>query len=247
MTEPRTLVVTVGTSLFSSASWNCEGKLASAKGYCGWIEDHLDNPDKRRREGFRTAEAIEELLREGTEVTVKHFATDFDRPLRYAGEITTLLRYSQSEGEGSEGFAEFLRRRYEEIHLLAASDVTNDSNVAARHLQVILRDKLGHPKVTMPGLRSPYLREMLPQFQRHLANLANRGVEADLLITGGYKAFSLLAGKFVATQPSDRQWRALYIYEADIGQLIIEGRGETWLEGSKILATRWPAPVGEDD
>lgn len=244
-------MVTVGTSLFSSASWSCEGDLKSVRGYRGWTRELLDDPAGRRGEGARTVGDLEKLLKEKeTEITERHFAPDFDRPLRYSGELTTLLRCHQSPlSRAGESFAAFLQRSYQEIQLLAATNRSNSSNVAARHLQVILRDKLGHPNVSMPEtLRSSHLHELIGYLRDHLEDLTRTGVEADLLVTGGYKAYSLLAGKFVATQPKDRHWRALYLHEEESGQLIVEGRGETWIgqDQEKVAPTRWPPPVGED-
>ena len=244
MSEERILVVTMGTSLFSSASWKCEGELKSVRGYRGWIEEYLEDPAGRGSEGARTAEDLEKLLREkGTEITSKHFAPDFDRPFRYSGELATLLRFSQSHGEGDESVAAFLRRSYREIQLLAATDVNNSSNVAAKHLQVILRDKLSHPNVTVPGsLRSSHLHELLDHLRKHFEGLARSGAEADLLVTGGYKAYSLLAGKFVATQPDDRRWRALYIHDDKDGHLIVETKEAIEIAGIKET---WPHPPWE--
>lgn len=248
MSEGRILVVTVGTSLFSSASWSCEGELKSIRGYRDWIEEHLEDPAGRRSSGARTAEALEKLLGEqGPQITAKHFAPDFGRPLRYSGEMATLLRWSQRFGRGEESTAGFLERSYREIQLLAPTDDNNPSRVAASHLQVILRDRVGHPNVTLPGsLRSSHLHELLDHLRNHLATLAGTETEADLLVTGGYKAYSLLAGKFVATQPRDHHWRALYLHEDDIGQLIVEGRAETSIGQEKVGGTRWPLPLGED-
>jgi hypothetical protein len=250
VSEPRTLLVTVGTSLFSSASWSWEGDLKSVPGYRGWLEKKfLEDPAKRRREGYWTAEKLEGLLTErGTGVTAEHFATDFDRPLRYSGELTTLLRcYRSPLSRRGESFSEFLQRSYTEIQLLASISASNAANVAARHLQVILRDKLGHPNVSMPEtLRSRHLHDLVGFLRDHLEDLTRSGAEVDLLVTGGYKAYSLLAGKFVATQPRTRHWRAFYIHEEESGQLIIEGRGETWIGQEEIAPTRWPPPLGED-
>lgn len=247
MSEQRTLVVTVGTSLFTSATWKCEGKIGEVRGYRAWTEELLEDPARRRSEGCRTADAVEKLLRTGTAITEDFFAHDFDHPLRYSGELATLIRCSQREGRGAESLQDFLGRRYSEIQLLAATHVDNPSKVAAQHLQVILRDKLGHPKVTMPEtLRSHVLHELVGHLNRHFAELAASGVEVDLLVTGGYKAFSLLAGKFVASQPKERSWRALYVHEEALDHLFVEGRGETWVGQDKIATTRWPSPVGED-
>ena len=250
MSEPRTLVVTVGTSLFSSASWRCEGKFAAVKGYSAWAADLLDQPAKRRTEFADTVERIKQLLAHGTQTTAEHFELQVDRPLRYSGELTTLIRIWQRWADGGEDLLAFLQRRYARIELLASTDASDPSRVAARHLKVILEEKLGHPGTTMPealrsSLRNPRLLELVQHFQRHLATLAASGAEIDLLVTGGYKAFSLLAGKFVATQPASRSWQALYLHEDD-GQLIVEGRGETWIEGGKVRETGWPRPVWED-
>jgi hypothetical protein len=248
VSDGRILVVTVGTSLFSSASWAYEGELKSICGYRAWVGEYLEDPDGRRKQGPRTVEDLKKLLKDqGTAITSTYFAEDFDCPLRYSGELATLLRCSQRFGKGDESFAEFLRRSYREIQLLASTNENNKSHLAADHLEIILRDKAGHPNVTRPGsLRSSYLHELLDFLRDHLTQLSRQEAEADLLVTGGYKAYSLLAGKFVASQPKDHRWRALYIHEEDAGQLIVEGRGDTSVGEEKVVRTRWPSPVGED-
>ncbi len=241
MSEERILVVTMGTSLFSSASWRCAGKLAKVRGYRLWTEGLIDAPAKRRTEHPDTAAKVEKLLGEGEEATAEHFELTLGHPLRYSGEVTTLIRMWQRCNDSGEDLPAFLMRRYARIELLAPTDESSPSRVAARHLEVILHQHLGYQGTTLPeSLRSPHLLDLVPQFQRHLAALVASGVEADLLVTGGYKAFALLAGKFVATQPSDRSWQAFYVHEDDRGQLIVEGRGETWIAETEVPDTAWP-------
>jgi hypothetical protein len=238
--EGRILVVTVGTSLFASASWKCEGKLKTIRGYSDWIRDFLEDPTERRNM-TGTSKALEKLLVDaGAEITSKYFDVDFDRPKRYSGELTTLLRCSQNFRRPEESFAEFLHRSYREIQLLGSTNHNNPSYVAASHLQIILQEKVGHPHVTMPGsLRSPYLHELIGFFHTHLNDLAASGIEVDLLVTGGYKAFSLLAGKFVARQPQERRWRALYIHEEAVDHLIVETKDAAEIDGHTVAEESW--------
>lgn len=247
MSEQRTLVVTVGTSLFSSATWRCEDAF-NFRGYRKWIESFIEDPAGRRGEGSGTAGELKRLLDEsGTDLTKTYFMPDFDRPRRYSGELATLLRCYQSPlSRSGESFAAFLQRSYQEIQLLAATNGSNPSNVAARHLQVILRDKLGHPNVSMPEtLRSSYLHELVGFLRDHLVKMARAGTEVDLLVTGGYKAYSLLAGKFVATQPEDRNWRALYIHEEQEGHLIVETKDAIEIDKVKVRDVSWSPRVGQ--
>ena len=251
VSDSRILVVTVGTSLFSSASWLWEGDLKTVPGYRGWIGDQLEDPAGRRRDGAKTIEKLENFLGKGTEVSEKCFASDFDHPLRYSGELTTLLRCYTSPlrrqgGRQGESFSEYLQRRYGEIQLLAATKASNLSNIAARHLQVILRDKIGHPNVSMPqALRHPDLYDLVGCLRDHLEALFQTSAEVDLLVTGGYKAYSLLAGKFVATQPDSYQWRALYLHEEEKSHLVIETKDATEIDEHTVLGTGWPTRVGK--
>lgn len=240
MSEARVLVVTVGTSLFSSASWRCEGDFAKVKGYSEWTKHVLNDPHRRRTEYPDTEERIRKLLTAGTQATARRFELDVDHPLRYSGELTTLIRMYQRPGAWTDVPA-FLRHRYARIELLAPTNEANESRVAARHLEVILAEKLGHPNTTLPNaLRSPHLLDLVPQLRHHLAALAASGEEVDLLVTGGYKAFALLAGKFVATQPENRSWQAFYVHEDAEAQLIVEGRSETWVADTEVPDTAWP-------
>lgn len=253
--EPRVLVVTVGTSLFSSAPWEAAGPLhrlvTHDSGYSTWVEDprFREQPGLRRTEGFRTAEWLKERLLEDPLVFDKHLEWKPDWPERYPAEINTLIRLFMKEPYGDETFEEFLRLRYSKIELVCGSSQRDDSHVAGRWLAHLLGTKLGHPACELKAiLRSGALRDKVDQFRSYLTGLPRQRV--DLLVTGGYKVFALMAG-FFAGRLAPGAWRLLYLHEEQQNQLVVSAFDEqgnlrqSYDEGggSQIIETP-PGPVG---
>lgn len=220
----RTLIVTVGTSLFASASWKCEGPFSKVRDYKSWLTDeNLKNPGGRRSRGWRTSAALEKVICSDPEGTAAYFDLDVYQPLRYCGEITTLLRVFEQECQGDESFEDFLRRRYPKIRLLASADEENDSNIVARHLRKIMYTILAHPDVEVAAvLRGLRLPNLIRHFREYLEKQASSSEDrnVDLLVTGGYKAYSILAGHWVAQGGGG--WRVLYLHEDEKLDLVVE-------------------------
>lgn len=241
----RRLVVTVGTSLFSSASWRAEGRLALVRGYREWTEEpFLENPARRRTEGWRTVVEIEEQLRAAPGDLADEFVWDPEVPKRYPGELTTILRLYEKDGAG-ETVPEFLRRSYERVELVCPSGQRDSARVAAEHLAMVLENVLEHPGVVLAEeLSSSHLADKVEKFARYLENLPDQGI--DLLITGGYKSFALQAGMRASGRPPGA-WRLLYLHEEHMSDLVIAtvgDRGELRqeLDGRRVI-TETVGPV----
>lgn len=248
----RRLVITVGTSVFSSASWRAEGRLAvGGSKYRDWMEpQYLDSPGLRRTRGWETAQWIEERLLEDAHVFDDLFVWEPDRPRRYAAELNTLLRLFEREPGDAATVAEFTRRSFEAIELICPSSRRDPARAAAEHLKHVFSQVLEHPCCRLrPVLRGEYLRDKVEQFATYLRELPAGPV--DLLVTGGYKAFALLGGLMALGHPGG-EWRLLYLHEDQQGQLVIadldaQGRWrQTFESGSQVVTELPPRPVGEN-
>lgn len=242
----RRLVVTVGTSLFSSASWKAEGPLALIAGYRAWTEEPLlANPGRRRTEGWKTAGQIEEQLKARPEGFAEAFVWDPEEPKRYPGELTTVLRLYRKEARAPETVAEFLRRSYARVELVCPTGRGDPARVAAENLEVVLGSVLRHPGVSLAEvLTSPHLADKVKHFATYLHSLPDDGI--DLLITGGYKAFALQAGLSASGRPPGA-WRLLYLHEEHMSDLVeatveTEGLRQEFADG-RVVYTEISRPV----
>lgn len=246
----RKLVITVGTSLFSSAAWEAEGKLGDRTGYGDWLTtEYLGNPGLRRSRGWSTAGRIQELLEEDPHTLDDLFEWDVDRPERYSGELNTLIRLYDRELKDGEAMPDFLRRRYGTIDLVCSSRRDDPARIAAQHLNWVLRERLGHRDCNLSEvLRDEFLQKKTEQFATYLRELPSG--PTDLLVTGGYKAFALLCGAMLIRHRAD-DWRLLYLHEEQQGELVIgevdsDGRWRyRFASGSEVQMEGLCRPVGE--
>lgn len=243
----RRLVFTVGTSLFSSASWRAEGRLALLPGYRAWTEEGFrDDPALRRTQGWRTVEAVKQEIVRAPDAFPELFAWEPEVPLRYPGELTTLLRLYQKEAEGGESVADFLRRRYAAIELVCPSGASDLAHVAAEQLARVVGEVVEHPAVVVQGvLASQHLADRARQFAAYLEQLPEHGV--DLVLTGGYKGYALQAGLMAAARPPG-SWRLIYLHEDHLSDLVVASVGERRelrqdFGNQRVVPT--PRPVGE--
>lgn len=229
MSDGRILVVTVGTSLFSSASWRAEG-IFDFPAYRRWLEEldadgkplWLRSPERRVRDEA-TCRKIRSVLTEQAPADLSSLVTidDSDDPRRYCAELTTLLVTFRETSHGAESFREFLSR-YESVALVCPSNRDDEANVAARHLESIL---LSHGVRNDSGtllkqiLRSGSSRGRIQQWGEFLGKLDDDNV--DLVVTGGYKGFALLAGDAWARTGSKRGWRVIYLHQDNETDLFV--------------------------
>lgn len=233
-TARRLLLVTVGSSLFHSASWDPEGPLAAIRGYAEWTRPPLlASPGSRkemcsrRATGRDVAEALRELLAERAgdaaeraALAAQVAADGAGEPLRYSAEVTTLLRLFQEEARG--GPLDAFLGRYAEARLLCSGDPHDDSHVAAVHLAEVL-GRLApsvRPRVE-PVLDPGGLREQLPALVRYLDRRVDREAKVDLVVSGGYKAYTAIAGWFLGVRPL---WRSVYLHETGADLITEENR-----------------------
>lgn len=230
----KQMIVTVGTSLFRSASWENSGCLLDIVGYDAWLSNScLANPELRAAYlpadaiTGRTGESIISQLQASISAPnaakwTQQVAIDFAHPLRYSAEVATILRLAEAEGLASLDQALLSRflRRYEHLAFLTAGDRTDLGHRAAHHLAEQVAALAGTGTV-LPGLirvetalRGSNLTERVRSLVTHLDGLG--GTEYDLVISGGYKVFAAICGQWLVGRP---RCRLVYLHEAE-GTLI---------------------------
>lgn len=253
----RLMFLTVGTSLFHSASWEPDRVPPAVPSYRDLCHDvRLRSPEARL--GFRSAkeelEAAldasnaqewadrlpEELVRDGRHAT--------DTLLRYSAELSTVLRLADQDGEGGSA-RDFLDRYRRRIFVLADpapppnGEVRRASSwVAAHHLRAYLDAVAGGRAaelVPIEGLAS-LDREVL--FGRHtgLGELAravldrvaeHRAVEVDLVVTGGYKLYAFFLARLLEAEAlAGTRTRLVYGHESG-GMLVSVSREHLVFDG----------------
>ena len=147
MSEERTLVVTVGKSLFSSATWRAEG-FFDFPGYHKWFNEldknekpfWLQEPETHAKDSV-TCDRIGRILtlteKAPAELSALVTISDSDEPRRYSAELTTLLVMHRAPGHRAQSFQDFLSA-YGAVNLVCPANEKDEANFAARHLEQIL-------------------------------------------------------------------------------------------------------------
>lgn len=238
----RILVLTVGTSLLTSASWRPEGPFERLPGYGTWVREHLDSPSRRRADRS-TGSRLERLLREGEpDNTPSRFAEAFCLPysgsaLRYSAEVSTLILWMLQQGDYD--LAKFVRRKYSRIELVAPVETKDPANLAAKHLASIFEfHKIGQIAMR-PVLTGPTLRDKVEQFKKYLLNFDPANQPVDLIVSGGYKIFAMYSGAFISRPQAPEGWRLIFLHEQS-SDVIAQTRDDFLLDGEplKIVGPR---------
>lgn len=234
----KVMFVTVGTSLFQSASWEPQddGELpVKVPYYRQWLAaEQLGSPEARR--ATRYARETENELREALDgknaaqwarfLPSELFGDGWPAPatvMRYGAELATILKLHELEGK-SRSLRDFLRSY--EIHVIYDDRVSERGTapvfVAARHLigylDAIAGTAVAAP-LEIPGLSStdPELligSKAKPTGLWKLACTLEPVVKAgerdvDILFTGGYKLY----GVVLSHLSSYPRVRLMYIHE----------------------------------
>lgn len=224
----RRLVITVGTSLFSSATWDpAADPVREIAGYIEWCEpgsEFLDHPRARAEEA--TPEGISpRLIREGVENALRadvngslalHVVRpDKGPPGRYSAEVTTLLEWCAwvTQGKSLKSLGDFLLAEYSGCDLLCGADPKDESAVAADHLASLLQ-VLGYPSSEVQRvLGGGSVADQLAGLASYLSAVPI-GQDLDFIISGGYKVYGTVIGLALNKRP---RWRVLYLHESSAG------------------------------
>jgi hypothetical protein len=243
------MFVTVGTSLFHSATWEwVEGMRVEVAPYEGWTKDDelLKNPE--RRKSSREAACIMEGLKKRLDLeNARTWASRLpksllagepepDTVMRYSAELATILKLAEKENRGDERLGDFLRS-YEAIHFVCDPKRYDEkrslTQVAAVHLARYVNEIAKEKKAEecpIPGLSSHRKDDLLADSNtRGLRLLAETLRQAsavhqhvDILLSGGYKIY----GIFLAPLFQDSRFRMAYIHEEGERLLTLQGTGK---------------------
>jgi hypothetical protein len=210
----RVMYVTMGTSLFHSATWEPNEEVCKlVSGYEEWTGEETRSSPSSRQASPHAASIRERLgyaLRtNNAERWAKWLSADLlaGRPstgslLRYSAELTTLLKLAETRPAG-QTLADFLNG-YGEIRFVyddrsPASGGPNLPQIAASHLACYLNVLAGQEKraglVAVPGLSSQNPDEVLEGIQGFGDEIA-KAIEQfrwfDFIASGGYKLYGTL-------------------------------------------------------
>lgn len=233
----KLMIVTVGTSLFQSASWNKdeEGLKLILRGSWEhysrfWAVDEEDrglrSPEYRKKNDYGL-EALfkKELTIENANAWVSWLAPYDNSPkthkMRYSAEIATILSFAESESKArQQSWQEYLRGY--EIYFVHDSDVNSPTARAAKHheayLQRLMAGGVELPNIKCWGIKdfsanSPrQLGDGLRSYQGFLKDARftlERFESIDVIISGGYKVYGLVGYGFLL----DERFRVIYLHE----------------------------------
>lgn len=239
----KVMFVTVGTSLFHSASWEAsESVLRDVPFYDRWTENDsiLREPEARKKlpAGDKIQQRLEYVLRtDNTGVWTGRLAADLLRGepdpvtvMRYSAELATILKLFEIEGKSFPTLGAFLGS-YAAIYLPCDSSAQGDANrvyVAAHHLAAYLNrlaeaDGMLAQPLAVPGLSSHEpekllgARSGLGKLASSLLDAARAGDQLDVIVSGGYKLYGIYLYQRLAAE--GLPVRLFYIHE-DASRLV---------------------------
>jgi hypothetical protein len=231
------MFITMGTSLFHSATWEPEGPLAQLPEYREWTQgDLLVSPDKRLscansakiRDGLKTLleardvdqwwSCLPQDLRDGEPLpaTLR----------RYSAELTTILKLANEETQGKGKLKDFLSS-YEEIRLAHDPNSPPDGGknlplIAATHLARYLNgipDSQTKAVLTkIPSLSSTDPTELLEsnvglrKLGQEICAALMTWDQVDIIISGGYKIYGIFLAPAIE-RVQGKIARLIYIHE----------------------------------
>lgn len=251
MSPQRNMIITVGTSLFESATWANEGPLEEVEGYAGWLEPGtLESPAGRT--GYRsfdgevTGERISARLKtriDGRNAVqwAEQVTPGFGQPMRYSAEIATLILRAREELKREldpQNFREFLQANYSSINLVCSNDPADESQKAAFHLREYIYRLTGEearPVFSVnvaPVITGSRLNEKVQSLFRYLLDLKSE--EIEIVASGGYKIFAVSCAQLL---PRHASWRLVYMHESSQEIVAAFSEGGT-VDGRRFGDTR---------
>ena len=238
----KVMYVTMGTSLFHSATWDADETLRRESfPYTNWLTDEAKKSPERRM-GSESSERIRRGLKQS--LNLKNAADWAKRlpknlltgnlpvttPMRYCAELSTLLKLA----EATEGLGDLqeLLNSYQEIRLIydrnfSDSEGFNLPAIAAEHLAAYLHAIAGRSvaqPVSEDGISSRDPRVLLEALGTFRSGLQSEQRSVDLVISGGYKIYGMLLAPLAG-----ERLRLLYIHESS-EELVIYSDGEARID-----------------
>lgn len=248
----KEMFITVGTSLYYSATWENLPPAAGIPGYDEWTKcPRRTKPEERRRwgRGRTESEIVERLTADPREVekwtailpeTLREGKHAPEDNLRFSAELSSLLMLADSEKVPVRD----LLCRYEAIHVAVdpVDQERGSSYVAGTHLVSYLKTIAGTegcPDIALfpvenlasrvpEDLLGPSggLRRFLAEVARHIET--SHAAQLDFLASGGYKIYAVFLSQLVANHPNARllylQEEASQLLEVTCGHICVGGR-----------------------
>jgi hypothetical protein len=248
----KVMFVTVGTSLFHSASWEKdEAILRDVPEYYQWTadDDVLKEPEARKRTPAARriqAELEKRLKYDNTPLWVQRLAKDLtggnpdlNTVMRYSAELATILKLFETEAGTDQSLEDFLRS-YDHIYLPCDSSDQGTAKlprVAAHHLAAYLNLLAGNEGLLAQPLAVAGLSSTVPETllgeNTGIKELGKRllkeeAEQLDLISSGGYKLYGIYLYQLLVSK--SLPVRLFYIHE-DAGRLVKMENDET---GSRV-------------
>lgn len=238
----RIMLVTVGTSLFQSASWKfndwMRGKIPQYEKKwksAGTTENRgpLISPEQRLRNGGIIIDQLTDLLaREGPAKWAKHFETGIkrDQLMRYSAELSTLFELGLDfDNDFKKGLLTFKNNLWLIADPQSDDGLPNKQFIAALHLKAYLNTlapQLGADILEVQGISSTAPATLLDKHARSgLLRLRDEvkkrldqlpeGSELYIAASAGYKVYGVLLGPFLYSS------KVIIVYRHEEGNLLL--------------------------
>ena len=240
----KVMYVTVGTSLFHSATWEAVPELLrEMPSYEEWMApERLRSPSARQGSdagALTETKLIEKLRPDNAAEWSRRLPGDLvagsprpDTVMRYSAELATIAKLAEQEPVGDVSLRAFLQS-YDEIQLVAdpahPASGRNLQWTAAEHLTFYLRSLCGGDQrvkvCAVEGLASGSPEDLFAQ-ERGLGLLLQKldsalasGRDLDLIVSGGYKIYGIYLGRLLVGNGV----RMVYIHEKGGELLVLPG------------------------
>lgn len=264
----KCMIVTIGTSIFHSACWDKHNPAFMEK--LGTLQDEyteifanpgvandpggLFNPEKRRK-GGQSLESFFKKQLNGEDASnwpewVAQFIPPVSPAMRYSAEIGTILRYAENESAENDTSWQSILDPYD-FYFVYDSNTTSVSAIAGLHNQTYLKKLLGgdpdrfKPK-TIEGFSSQKPKPLVKALDEYRNFLDKQRISLgryetiDVVISGGYKIYGLIAYGFL----SSPRYRIIYLHE-EAEQVVIQDRDTVKFSNlSKKPFPAFPKPRG---
>ncbi len=228
--QNKLLIITIGTSLYTSASWNFAGWMPKA--YPEWTPFYGLPSSRATSENATTIKEDLSTKILNSENNVTHFLQALVDPalgseMRYSAEIATTLLYVQSIDHGK-----FWKENLSEYKVVLFCDEgNNDSRAIAKHTKAYLEkwmtdfsgwevdlEPINDFSATEPGSLTGAMREYSAACEKYVNMLGAEWAELVFNISGGYKIYGIHPARLLKKD----KVIAIYLHESSKSNKVYE-------------------------
>lgn len=228
--QNKLLVITIGTSLYTSASWNSDGCMP--KDYPEWISLCKLPSSRATSENATTIKKDLSVRILNSENDITPFTQVLAEPelgleMRYSAEIATTLLYIRSIDHGKpwkENLSEYKV-------VLFYDEGNNDSRAIAKHTKAYLEkwmtdfyewevglESINDFSATEPGSLIGAMKEYSAACEKYVAMLGVEWAELVFNISGGYKIYGIHPARLLKKD----KVIAIYLHESSESNKVYE-------------------------